>query len=191
MVADNNVTLRRIYDGALVALARRGVHKLTMSDICNASGVARGTLYRYFKTKEDVLTAIAEHVERGLLAALVAAVERRPDIDERVSTVVSTILTYGQVHPETAQVIAAEPAFAMEFIRSVFPKFVAASEDLLAPALESARAVQSGAMSTGEMAELILRIAATAFFIPPSDTEEFQKAIAHLAGLSGRTAVAR
>lgn len=183
MAADSSTTLRRIYDGALVALARRGVHKLSMSDICNASGVARGTLYRYFKTKEDVLTAIAEHVEQGMLQALANSVEEQPELESRVHVVVSSMLSYGDTHPEMRQVLVAEPGFAMGFIRTVFPKFVDAAEELLSPALEVSPAVRSGAVSIGQLSELILRAAATGFFIPPADNEAFERAVETLPGL--------
>ena len=48
----NNETVNRILDGALRALARRGLRKLSMSDICEEAGISRGTLYRYFKSKD-------------------------------------------------------------------------------------------------------------------------------------------
>jgi DNA-binding phage protein len=50
----------RILSGALDAIASRGARRLSMSDIIEASGVSRGTLYRYFSNKEEVLSAVAE-----------------------------------------------------------------------------------------------------------------------------------
>ena len=50
----------RILSGALDAIAARGVKRLSMSDIIDASGVSRGTLYRYFSNKDQVLSAVAE-----------------------------------------------------------------------------------------------------------------------------------
>ena len=47
----------RILSGALDAIASRGVKRLSMSDIIDASGVSRGTLYRYFSNKDEVLGA--------------------------------------------------------------------------------------------------------------------------------------
>ena len=56
----------KILSGALDAIAERGVRRLSMSDIIEASGVSRGTLYRYFSSKDDVLAAVAEFTSASL-----------------------------------------------------------------------------------------------------------------------------
>jgi len=173
-------TLSRILDGTLLALARRGVRKLSMSDVGIQAGISRGTLYRYFKSKEELLDAIAVHVEKGLLDELVKAVDRRPDLHVRVQVVVEAMVYFSKTHPEAIQVIAVEPGFGIEFIRQVFPEFVAVAEQLLSPALDLTPTVRSGAMSSAELSELILRVAASTFFIPATDIDEIPRAIAAL-----------
>jgi len=179
-MAANSDTLSRILDGTLLTLARRGVRKLSMSDVGNQAGISRGTLYRYFKSKEELLDAIAVHVEKGLLDELVQAVERRPEVDVRVQVVVEAMVYFSKTHPEAIQVIAVEPGFGIGFIRQVFPEFVAVAERLLTPALELTATVKSGAMSSAELSELILRVAASTFFIPADDIDEIPRAIAAL-----------
>jgi AcrR family transcriptional regulator len=173
-------TLSRIMDGTLLALARRGVRKLSMSDVGTQAGISRGTLYRYFSSKEELLAAIAVHVEKGLLDELVKAVERRPALDVRVQVVVEAMVYFSRTHPEAIQVIAIEPGFGIEFIRRVFPEFVAVAEQLLTPALELTPAVRLDSMSSAELSELILRVAASTFFIPTADIDEIPRAIAAL-----------
>src|SRR5437899_1815243 len=98
-------TVDRILDGALTALARRGLRKLSMSDICAAAGVSRGTLYRYFSTKEDVLEAIGQHVEQRFRVAMEDAIEREPDLDHRVEVVLRVLRDEGKASPGSAQMI--------------------------------------------------------------------------------------
>jgi AcrR family transcriptional regulator len=179
-MASNEATVARIYNGALVALARRGVDKLSMSDVCTEAGISRGTLYRYFASKEELLAAIGGHIRDGLREQLELAVEERPALDVRVDVVLETIIHYGEAHPETSQVIALEPGFALGFIRAVFPEFVTLVEDLVAPALESSPAVRSGLLTSGELAELIMRAAASTVFIPGDDVDEVRRAITAL-----------
>jgi AcrR family transcriptional regulator len=176
----NNDTLSRILDGTLLALARRGVRKLSMRDVGTQAGISRGTLYRYFNSKEELLDAIAVHVEKGLLDQLVKAVERRPELEVRVQVVVEAMAYFSRTHPEAVQVIAVEPGFGIDFIRRVFPEFVAVAEQLLTPALELTPTVRSGAMTSGELSELILRVASSTFFIPAADIDEIPRAIAAL-----------
>ena len=87
---------------------------------------------------------------------------------------------FSRTHPEAVQVIAVEPGFGIDFIRRVFPEFVAVAEQLLTPALELTPTVRSGAMTSGELSELILRVASSTFFIPAADIDEIPRAIAAL-----------
>src|SRR5262245_50000065 len=52
-------TRARILDGALQAIARHGLTKLGMRDVCEQAGVSRGTLYRYFPSREALLEDLA------------------------------------------------------------------------------------------------------------------------------------
>ncbi len=179
-MSTSSETVDRILDGALLALARRGRHKLSMSDIGMMSGISRGTLYRYFRNKEEVLDAIAEHVRRGQQQQLTAAVEKRPDLDVRVNVVVESLVQYARTHPEAVQIVALEPEFGVEYVRNVFPEFVSFVEQLLTPALKLTPAVRSGALTSGELSELILRTAASTYFIPTDALDEIPSAIAAL-----------
>jgi len=176
----DSATLSRILDAALATLARRGVRKLSMTDVGHQAGISRGTLYRYFNGKADLLDAIAGHVQQGLQKDLTAAVEERPALDARIGVVVEAIVNYGMAHPEAIQVMSVEPRFAMEFVKGVFPDFVSVTEELLAPALELTPAVRSGALSCRELSQLILRVAASTFYIPTGDLENMPRAVAAL-----------
>ncbi len=50
----------RILSGALDVFKDRGLDGATMDEIANASGFGKATLYYYFKSKEDVFSAILE-----------------------------------------------------------------------------------------------------------------------------------
>ena len=50
----------RILDAAVREIAGRGYHRTTVSDIAGRAGVADGTIYLYFKGKEDILVSVFE-----------------------------------------------------------------------------------------------------------------------------------
>ncbi|MFJ3722825.1 TetR/AcrR family transcriptional regulator [Streptomyces sp. NPDC090045] len=52
----------RTIETALVLLGEGGLDALTMRRLADAMGVQAGALYRYFATKEDLLTAMAERM---------------------------------------------------------------------------------------------------------------------------------
>lgn len=180
MAAQNSATVARILDGALRALARRGRHKLSMSDVVELSGISRGTLYRYFRNKEEILDAIAAHIRDGLLKQLSSAVEDRPELDVRVQVVTEALVGFSRTHPEAIEVIALEPEFNVNAVRNLFPEFAILLEELLTPALELTPAVRSNALTPGELSELILRVAGSTFFIPSENFDEVPLAVAAL-----------
>ncbi len=49
---------QRILDAAVVEIARRGYYGTTVSTIARRAGVADGTIYLYFKNKEEILFSI-------------------------------------------------------------------------------------------------------------------------------------
>lgn len=84
----------KILSGTMKALSRQGARKLSVSDICEASGVARGTFYRYFTSKDDVLATLVHHYQDGVAEAFVKAIEINPDPKVRVQVVLDTITDY-------------------------------------------------------------------------------------------------
>lgn len=57
---------RELVDAALAVFAARGVDATSVEDIVKAAGVAKGTFYLYFSTKDDAVTAVAERVVIGV-----------------------------------------------------------------------------------------------------------------------------
>lgn len=47
-----------ILDGARKAFANGGYHKATVDEVAAAAGIAKGTVYLYFKTKKDLADAL-------------------------------------------------------------------------------------------------------------------------------------
>lgn len=46
----------------MAVFARLGFHEARMDDIVQASGLSKGTLYWYFKSKEDIIMAISQRL---------------------------------------------------------------------------------------------------------------------------------
>jgi AcrR family transcriptional regulator len=49
-----------ILDAAETCFLRKGIHQTTMHDICEEAHLSPGAVYRYFKSKEDLIDAVAE-----------------------------------------------------------------------------------------------------------------------------------
>ncbi|WP_167957073.1 TetR/AcrR family transcriptional regulator [Anaerosporobacter faecicola] len=58
IVKEHNERLNEILDTAQKLFVQKGYMKCTVNDILTAIGIAKGTFYHYFKSKEEVLDAI-------------------------------------------------------------------------------------------------------------------------------------
>jgi TetR/AcrR family transcriptional regulator, repressor for uid operon len=51
---------QQILDAALTCFDRAGFHGSSMQDVVDEAGLSTGAVYRYFPSKEDIITAVAE-----------------------------------------------------------------------------------------------------------------------------------
>jgi AcrR family transcriptional regulator len=69
----------QILDAAARVLRRDGFAKATIEDIAADAGLGKGTVYEYFGSKTQLLTALRARYTNDTLAAGLAAVEQLPD----------------------------------------------------------------------------------------------------------------
>lgn len=68
--APNNQKYETILRAATKVFARHGFFNSTVADIAQVAGVADGTVYLYFKNKDDILVSIFNHSMDDVLAAI-------------------------------------------------------------------------------------------------------------------------
>lgn len=77
--AQRQQTRQRVYTAALAEFKRTGMAAADVGDIAAAAGVARGTFYFHFPTKEHVLAEFERHEEARLVAQLAKSVAQLDD----------------------------------------------------------------------------------------------------------------
>ena len=60
MVKKDKPKYKQIIDAAVIVIAENGYHQAQVSKIAKQAGVADGTIYLYFKNKEDILISVFE-----------------------------------------------------------------------------------------------------------------------------------
>ncbi len=66
-VSEQHIELRKkqVLAAAIICFARSGLQGATMDDICSEAGLSKGAVYGYFKSKDDIITALkVESVQR-------------------------------------------------------------------------------------------------------------------------------
>lgn len=61
-VTEEHLETRRgqIMGAAIACFAEKGYHKTSMRDICKQAELSAGAVYHYFKSKDEIITAVAE-----------------------------------------------------------------------------------------------------------------------------------
>ena len=92
----------RILEAAVRSFSRHGYHGCTMARVARAAGVADGTLYLYFRSKEDLLVSAFRHVLERLLSRLDQELASIPVPLAKLRRLVEVHLTAMEDEPELA-----------------------------------------------------------------------------------------
>lgn len=161
-----NQSVRRILDAALDTLARQGLQSLSMTDVCRAAGVARGTLYRYFPTKESLLEGIGEQVREHFEQGLKEACAKGESGKDRFQAVIEFLVVYSR-STRGDRLLEVEPAFVLQFLARNMKHYSEIMADALRPFFEEIQARTGGEVHDTAWAELILRTNLSFFLIEP------------------------
>ncbi len=80
---------QEILDAAMRCFSRDGFHNTTTADIVRESGMSQGALYLYFKTKDDIIVALADDRHQGD-AYVNALAQSEPDPIQGLSLLLET-----------------------------------------------------------------------------------------------------
>lgn len=158
----------KILSGALDAIAARGIRRLSMSDIIEASGVSRGTLYRYFSNKDDVLAAVAEYVCVGFETGLAACANGITDPTERFRCVMQFYSRYTNENSPD-RVFEVEPRFHLEFFRSRFARYNAAVSAALQPTFAHFESLIGTELDHEAFVETLVRLQLSTLLVPATE----------------------
>jgi TetR/AcrR family transcriptional regulator, fatty acid metabolism regulator protein len=75
---------RQIIDAAVIVIAENGYHQAQVSKIAKEAGVADGTIYLYFKNKEDILISVFREKMAIFITNLQEVLDKDLDTSERL-----------------------------------------------------------------------------------------------------------
>ncbi|HWM36701.1 MAG TPA: TetR/AcrR family transcriptional regulator [Streptomyces sp.] len=84
---------RQILDGARRCFTRNGFHATSMQDVLKEAGLSAGAVYRYFRSKEEIVAAVAAETLASVREsyAAVAAADPPPTPDELFGSVLGAL----------------------------------------------------------------------------------------------------
>ena len=170
-------TRDRILDGALEAVARHGLAKLEMTDVSAASGVSRGTVYRYFPNRDALVSELAVREGLRFQSEVLAAVERAPAGPARILVVLRHATQHAREHPVLRRLLETDPAFLLRALRAEMPLLRSRFGGVLRPLLADTHLVRSGVASADDLLDWMLRLMVSAFLFPESDREDMAEGL--------------
>lgn len=114
---DRAAKRERILDAAERVFAHRGFFAAKVADIAREAGVADGTIYLYFKSKDDLLISLFESRIVRVNQQLAVAVAAAPHPRAQLTAFVRTYLQLIADQPTAAEVLTIELRQSTKFMR--------------------------------------------------------------------------
>src|SRR3990167_9185388 len=127
---------QQIIDAAVRVFARKGYYNSRVSDIAREAGVAAGTIYLYFKTKDDILVTLFREKMAEFVGALRKAIVDEPDAASKVRRLVALHFRMLEESPELAEVVQVELRQGQKFFRGASSQEIGAYFALIGSVLE-------------------------------------------------------
>ena len=127
---------QQIIDAAVRVFARHGYYNSRVSDIAREAGVASGTIYLYFKTKDDILVRLFREKMAEWVAFLREAIADLPDAVAKLRRLVALHLKMLEDNPDLAEVVQVELRQGHKFFRGASAHEVSAYFDVIQSVLE-------------------------------------------------------
>jgi TetR/AcrR family fatty acid metabolism transcriptional regulator len=148
----------RILDAAELIFARHGFYNAKVAEIARQAGVADGTIYLYFKSKDDLLISLFESRMERLIASLTTAIAGVTGAAAKLRALFAAYVGLIGKNPELGEVLTVELRQSAKFMKEY-------SNPRFAEFLKLLAGVIADGQATGELADGVpAPIAARAIF---------------------------
>jgi TetR/AcrR family fatty acid metabolism transcriptional regulator len=131
----------RILKAAVKVFARAGFHATRVSEVAKAAGVADGTIYLYFKSKEELLTSLFEDRVEKLLAHMSEQLPKQKNAPpERLRAIIDMQLGLLEGERELAEVITVILRQSTKIMKELAAPHFLAYLDLIAKVIAEGQA---------------------------------------------------
>jgi TetR/AcrR family fatty acid metabolism transcriptional regulator len=127
---------QQIIDAAIRVFARNGYYHSRVSDIAREAGIASGTIYLYFKTKDEILVTLFREKMAEWVAYARRELAGEPDPVAKIRRLVQLHFSVLEQNPDLAEVVQVELRQGHKFFRGASAHEISAYFDLIGTVLE-------------------------------------------------------
>ncbi len=106
----------RIMDAAVVEIAQRGYHQTTVARIAKRASVADGTIYLYFKNKEEILFSLFDRAMGRFINESRVILEQPGDAREKLRNIIELHLSLVGADRDQAIITQVELRHSLHFM---------------------------------------------------------------------------
>lgn len=117
-------TLRRVLEAAAAEFGERGYHEAAITGITQRAGVALGTFYTYFDSKEAVFRALVRDMSQATRQHVAEAVKDAPDRLAAERMGLEAFIAFARKHRELYRIIEEAQFVADDVYREHYRTFV-------------------------------------------------------------------
>ncbi|MEP7289702.1 MAG: TetR/AcrR family transcriptional regulator [Chloroflexota bacterium] len=96
---------KAILEAAIAVFAARGFWNTPTSLISKTAGVADGTLFNYFATKDDLISEVYLEIKREMAAQMLEGFPSHGSVKDKMRHIWNRYIEWGLLHPEQFKVI--------------------------------------------------------------------------------------
>ena len=127
---------QQIIDAAIRVFARNGYYNSRVSDVAREAGIAAGTIYLYFKTKDEILVTLFREKMAEWVALVRKAIAGERDPVAKIRKIVALHFKVIEEHPDLAEVVQVELRQGQKFFRGASAHEISAYFDVIQGVLE-------------------------------------------------------
>ncbi len=119
-------TRNKLLEAAEIEFGERGYHEASISEITRRAGVALGTFYVYFESKEEVFRALVTHMNRLTRDWLTEQVAESPDRLTAERRGIAAFIEFVRRHRNLYRIVAEAQFVAEDAFRAHYMSFAEA-----------------------------------------------------------------
>lgn len=131
---------QQIIDAAVRVFARNGYYNSRVSDIAREAGIASGTIYLYFRTKDEILVTMFREKMAAWVNYAREQIRGEADVVAKVRRLVALHFGVLERDPALAEVVQVELRQGHKFFRGASAHEISAYFELIASVLEEGQA---------------------------------------------------
>jgi len=112
---------QRILEAGIKVFARKGFHNARVSEIASEAGVADGTIYIYFKNKDELLIKVFEESLSGIIKRFELELAQEPDPVSRLKRFIWSHFELLEENQALAEVLQVELRSSNKFMKEYVP----------------------------------------------------------------------